>query len=260
MFEFPDIDPVAFSIWRLEVHWYGLMYVLGFLAGWLGLRWRARKPGSPIGPSEVEDLVFYVAVGVFVGGRIGYMLLYNLAGLVENPLSLFFVWQGGMSFHGGLLGVLIAMGLFARRRGHHYFTVADQVAPWIAPGIFFVRVGNFINAELWGRETDVPWAVIYQGEALHPSQLYEATLEGLVLFIVLLLYSAKPRPLMAVSALFLLLYGVFRFAVEFIRVPDNGIYIAWDWLTLGQIYTAPMIVGGIVLLVLAYRRPRRVEA
>jgi phosphatidylglycerol:prolipoprotein diacylglycerol transferase len=254
LFEYPDIDPVAFSLGRLQVHWYGLMYVLGAIAGWLGLRWRAQKPASPIEPSEAEDLVFYVALGVFVGGRIGYMLLYDLAGLVENPLSLFFVWEGGMSFHGGLIGVLLAMGFFARRRGHAYFTITDLIAPWVAPGIFFVRVGNFINAELWGKPTDVPWAVVYQGQALHPSQLYEATLEGLVIFVVLVLYSAKAPPRMAVSGMFLLLYGVFRFSIEFIRVPDEGIYIAWDWLTLGQIYTAPMIVAGIALLALAYRR------
>ena len=230
------------------------MYVLGFIAAWLGLRWRAGKPDSPIAPADVEDLVFYGAVGVFVGGRIGYMLFYNFQGLLENPFSLFFVWEGGMSFHGGLLGVLVAMGLFARRRGQPYFTITDQIAPWIAPGLFFGRIGNFINGELWGGVTDVPWAIVYDGEPRHPSQLYEAALEGLVLFVVLLVYSAKPRPSMAVSGLFLLLYGIFRIGIEFIRVPDSGQYLAWGWLTYGQVYSSPMIIAGVVLLMLAYRR------
>jgi phosphatidylglycerol:prolipoprotein diacylglycerol transferase len=230
------------------------MYVVGFVAAWLGLRWSASKPGCPVAPAAVEDLVFYGAVGVFAGGRIGYMLLYNIAGLVDNPLSLFFVWEGGMSFHGGLLGVLLAMGIYARRHGHGYFAITDLIAPWIPPGLFFVRVANFINGELWGKETDVPWAVVFEGVARHPSQLYEAALEGLVLFAALHLYAARTPPRMAVSGLFLLLYGVFRFSIEFIRVPDNGIYIAWGWLTRGQIYTAPMVIAGVVLVVLAYRR------
>jgi phosphatidylglycerol:prolipoprotein diacylglycerol transferase len=230
------------------------MYVVGFLAGWLGLRWRASRPDCPVGVADVEDLVFYGAIGVFAGGRIGYMLLYNIGGLLQNPLSLFFVWEGGMSFHGGLLGVLLAMGLYARKHGHAYFTITDLIAPWIAPGIFFVRVANFINAELWGKETDVPWAVVWQGIPRHPSQLYEAALEGLVLFIVLLLYSLRTPPRMAISGAFLLLYGTFRFLLEFIRLPDDGIYIAWGWLTRGQIYTAPMVIAGAALILLAYRR------
>jgi len=230
------------------------MYVLAFIAAWLGLRWRAGKPGCPISTADVEDLVFFGAVGVFVGGRVGYMLFYNFPGLLENPLSLFFVWEGGMSFHGGLLGVLAAMGVFARRRRQPYFTITDQIAPWIPPGLFFGRIGNFINGELWGGITDVPWAVVYEGEPRHPSQLYEATLEGLILFAVLLIYSSRPRPTMAVSAIFLLLYGVFRFAIEFIRLPDSGQYLAWGWLTYGQVYSSPMVVAGAVLLMLAYRR------
>ena len=232
------------------------MYVLAFIVFWLGMRWRANKPGSPITASEIEDLVFYGAVGVFVGGRVGYMLFYNLSGLISNPLSLFFVWEGGMSFHGGLLGVLLAMWFYARRRQYSYFTITDQITPWIPPGLFFGRLGNFINGELWGGVTNVPWAIIYDGELRHPSQLYEALLEGLVLFAVLLLFTVRPRPRMAASGLFLLLYGVFRIAIEFIRVPDGGEYLAFNWLTYGQVYSTPMIVGGIVLLILAYRRPQ----
>ena len=199
-----------------------------------------------------------MAFGVIAGGRIGYMLFYNLDGLLANPLSLFAIWQGGMSFHGGLIGVIVAMWLFARKVHRPFFAVADFAAPWIAPGLGFGRIGNFINGELWGVETspDAPWAVIVNGVARHPSQLYEAFLEGLVLFVVLFLYARRPRPLMAVSGLFLLLYGVFRFAVEFVRLPDDGIYIAFGWLTRGQLLSAPMIVLGIVFLVLAYRRNR----
>lgn len=240
------------------MHWYGLMYVFGFIAGWLGLRWRSHQPGSPVSPAAVEDLVFYVALGVFVGGRIGYVLFYmvfdDLETLLSQPWTVFFVWRGGMSFHGGLLGVIAAMALFARRRGLTFFAIADYVAPWITPGLFFGRMGNFINGELWGKVTDVPWAFIYRGEARHPNQLYEALLEGVVMFVVLVLYSQKPRPRMAVSGLFLVLYGVFRIGIEFVRVPDNDRYIAWGWLTRGLIYSLPMVIFGAILLILAYRR------
>ncbi len=230
------------------------MYVLGFFSAWLGLRWQSKRPGSPFATKDVEDLVFYGALGVFAGGRIGYMLFYNLPGLIDNPLSLFFVWQGGMSFHGGLLGVLVAMWVYARRHQLDYFLVTDNIAPWIPPGLFFGRMGNFINGELWGKVTTVPWAIVYDGEPRHPNQLYEAALEGIVLFVVLLLVSARPQPRMLVSGLFLLLYGCFRIGIEFIRVPDGGVYLAWDWLTFGQVYSTPMVVAGVALVVLAYRR------
>ena len=257
LFEYPDINPIAFELGPLRVHWYGLMYVLGFVVGWLGLRARARRPDAPVAPARVEDLIFYTAIGVFVGGRVGYMLIYDFPTLVADPLSVFFVWRGGMSFHGGLVGVLLAMAIFARRCGRAFFEITDFVVPWVPPALGFVRIGNFINGELWGKETapEAPWAVIVDGVARHPSQLYEAALEGLVLFVVLLIYSARPRPRMAVSGLFLLLYGAFRFAVEFIRLPDSHIgYLAFGWLTLGQALTAPMIAAGLVLVALAYRR------
>jgi phosphatidylglycerol:prolipoprotein diacylglycerol transferase len=252
---YPDIDPIAISLGPLDVHWYGVMYVFGFIAAWLGLRWRARQPWSPIKPEEVEDLVFYGALGVFVGGRIGYMLFYNLGGFFANPLSIFAIQDGGMSFHGGLLGVIAAMALFAKRRGHTFFTVADFVAPWVPPGLVFGRIGNFINGELWGKVTDVPWAIIYDGAPRHPNQLYEAFLEGIVMFVVLVWWTRKPQPRMAVSGLFLVLYGVFRIGIEFVRVPDDGIYLALGWLTRGIVYSVPMVVLGVVLLALAYRRP-----
>jgi phosphatidylglycerol:prolipoprotein diacylglycerol transferase len=268
LIQYPEMNPVAFSIGPLSVHWYGLMYVLGFIAGWLGLRWRAKQAGGTIQAAEVEDLVFYGALGVFVGGRIGYvlfyMIFYDLDGLLAEPLSIFYIHRGGMSFHGGLLGVLVAMWLFAKRRGYTFFAITDLIAPWIPPGLFFGRVGNFINGELWGGPTDLPWAIVYDGVARHPSQLYEALLEGVVLFAVLVWFSSRPRPRMAVSGLFLLLYGVFRIGVEFVRVPDavDGVvqYLAGGWLTRGMLYSAPMVVAGIILLYLAYRRPRLKEA
>jgi phosphatidylglycerol---prolipoprotein diacylglyceryl transferase len=251
---------VAFKLGPLQVHWYGLMYVLGFAAAWFGVRARARRPDSPVSPSSADDLLFYAALGVFIGGRVGYMLIYDFEGLVADPLSLFFVWRGGMSFHGGLIGVLIAMALFARRAGKTFFEITDFIAPWVPPGLGFVRIGNFINGELWGgpARPGAPWAVVVDGMPRHPSQLYEATLEGLVLFVALFLFSAKPRPRMAVSGLFLLLYGIFRFSVEFVRLPDANLgYLAFGWVTMGQLLTAPMIAAGAVMLVLAYRRDRR---
>jgi phosphatidylglycerol:prolipoprotein diacylglycerol transferase len=257
VFEYPDIDPVAFALGPLQVHWYGLMYVLGFIAGWFGLRARSRRADSPVAPARVEDLLFYIAIGVFVGGRVGYMLIYDFGSLVDDPLRLFYVWRGGMSFHGGLIGVLVMMALFAKRTGQTFFAITDFLAPWVPPALGFVRIGTFINGELWGAQTspDAPWSVVFQGVPRHPTQLYEAFLEGLVMLVVLVWFSAKPRPRMAVSGLFLLLYGLFRFGVEFIRLPDAHIgYEAFGWVTRGQILTAPMIVAGIVLLVLAYRR------
>ncbi len=247
------------------MRWYGLMYLVGFVLGWLGVRYRAKQSGSPVELARCEDLVFYVALGVFIGGRLGSMLFYDLSRLIAEPLSLFRVWEGGMSFHGGLIGVLIAMALFARRIGQPFFAVADFAAPWVPIGLGLGRIGNFINGELWGRATspDAPWAVIVDGIPRHPSQLYEAFLEGVVLFVVLFLYSAKPRPSMAVSGLFLLLYGVFRIAVEFIRLPDEHIgYLALGWLTLGHVLSAPMVLVGAALLWMALRRqpPRAATA
>jgi phosphatidylglycerol:prolipoprotein diacylglycerol transferase len=260
LIQYPEINEVAFRLGPVPVYWYGLMYVLGFAAGWLGLRWRAKQPGSPLHMRDVEDLVFYGALGVLIGGRIGYvlfyMLFYDLDGLLANPLRVFYVQEGGMSFHGGLLGVLFALWLYARKRKFDYFMVSDQIAPWITPGLFFGRIGNFINGELWGGITNVPWAFVVDGEPRHPSQLYEAILEGIVMFVVLVWFSARPRPRMAVSGLFLLLYGVFRIGVEFVRLPDDGAYLAWGWLTRGQLYSAPMVIAGALLLYLAYRRPR----
>jgi phosphatidylglycerol:prolipoprotein diacylglycerol transferase len=247
---------VAFGIGPLQVRWYGLMYLVGFFVAWLGMRSRAKRPWSRIKPEHVDDLVFYGALGAIVGGRVGYMLVYALNDLITNPLSLFAVWEGGMSFHGGLTGVLIAMALYARHIREPFLVVTDFIAPWAPPGFFLVRIGNFINNELWGKPTspDAPWAVIVDGEARHPSQLYEAGLEGIVLFAILWTYSRAPRPAKAVSGLFLLGYGAFRILVEFVRVPDEQLgYLALGWITMGQVLSAPMVIAGVILLVLAYR-------
>jgi phosphatidylglycerol:prolipoprotein diacylglycerol transferase len=252
---YPHFDPVALQIGPLAIRWYGLMYLVGFVGGWYLARRRAQRPDSPVTKAQVDDLVFYVALGVILGGRIGYMVFYGIEQIVSNPLALFRIWEGGMSFHGGLLGVTLALWLYARRNGCSLLALTDFSAPMVPIGLGAGRMGNFINGELWGRPTDVPWAFVVDGEARHPSQLYEAFLEGLVLFVLLWTFSAKPRPRMAVTGLFLTAYGVFRMAVEFVRVPDAHIgYLAFGWLTMGHLLTLPMVIGGIWLMALAYRR------
>ena len=255
----PDFDPVAFSLGPLHVRWYGLMYLLGFLAGWALGRYRASRPNSGWTAAQVDDLVFYIALGVILGGRIGYILFYSFGNFLRDPLALFRVWEGGMSFHGGFLGVLLAMVLFARKHYKGFWPTMDFVAPLIPPGLFFGRIGNFINGELWGRVTDLPWGMVFRqtGDGLprHPSQLYQTALEGVALFLIVWLFSAKPRPAMAVSGVFALSYGVFRFLVEFVRQPDAQLgYLAFGWLTMGQLLSLPLIAVGIILLALAYRR------
>lgn len=261
MFTFPEIDPIIFSIGFIKIRWYGLMYVIAFLAAWWLARRRCTRHDSIVTAEQVDDLIFYGMLGVILGGRIGYSLVYGWSELISDPLYLFKITEGGMSFHGGLVGVMVAMWLYGRKIGHSMLEVTDFVAPLVPLGLGFGRIGNFINGELWGKETTVPWGVLYQGRVLHPSQLYEAVLEGFLLFAVLWWYSSKPRPTMAVSGLFLLGYGVGRFIVEFYRVPDQhmgeGGYVLLDWLTTGQILTMPMIIGGALLMVFAYQREGR---
>lgn len=260
MLTYPDIDPVAFAIGDLKIRWYGIMYVLGFLGAWYMMRLRARSGSSRFTTAHVEDLIFYGVLGVIIGGRLGSMFFYNFDQLARDPLSIIRVWEGGMSFHGGLLGVLFAMWLFARRRGFAFWQVVDFIAPVVPIGLGAGRIGNFINGELWGKTTDVPWAFVVDGVARHPSQLYEAVLEGLVMFVVLWLYSARERPMMAVSGLFAVLYGVFRIGVEFVRLPDADIgYLAFGWLTMGQLLSLPLLLAGVVLLYLAYTRNKTSE-
>jgi len=197
-------------------------------------------------------------MGVILGGRLGYALFYDLPAYLAEPLKILRVWEGGMSFHGGLIGVMLATWLFGRRNGKSFFQLMDFIAPLVPIGLGAGRIGNFINAELWGKVTDVPWAMVFPNggpDPRHPSQLYQFALEGVALFVILWLYSRKPRPTMAVSGLFAICYGIFRFIVEFVRVPDAQLgYLAWNWLTMGQVLCLPMILGGIGLMVWAYRR------
>ncbi|WP_455204933.1 prolipoprotein diacylglyceryl transferase [Kaarinaea lacus] len=263
MLTFPEFDPVAVHIGPLKVHWYGLMYLVGFLGGWwLGMV-RAKKPNSGWTPEQISDMLFYVALGVVLGGRIGYTLFYALDKFISDPLMLFRVWEGGMSFHGGFLGVIVAMLLFKRKHHKTFFGVMDFIAPLVTIGLGAGRLGNFINGELWGRTTDVPWGMVFPHAGLeprHPSQLYQFLLEGLLLFLILWFFSAKPRPRMAVSGLFALCYGLFRFFVEFFRQPDahmgDGGFIAFGWLTMGQLLSLPMVLLGVGLLWWAYRHPQ----
>ncbi|MFC0226248.1 prolipoprotein diacylglyceryl transferase [Serratia aquatilis] len=277
--EFPKFDPVIFSIGPVSLHWYGLMYLVGFVfAMWLAVR-RANKPGSGWTKDEVENLLYAGFLGVFVGGRVGYVLFYNLPLFLENPLYLFKVWDGGMSFHGGLMGVILVMLWFARRTKRTFFQVSDFMAPLIPFGLGAGRLGNFINGELWGRvTTDTPWAMLFPGSRTediaiaaadpnllpllnqygvlprHPSQLYEMVLEGIVLFIILNLFIRKPRPMGAVSGLFLIGYGAFRIIVEAFRQPDAQLGLFEGFVSMGQILSVPMVIAGILMMVWAYRR------
>lgn len=248
----PQIDPVAFSIGQLQLRWYGLMYLFGFALGWALGRWRASRPGSGWRPADVDDLLTCVMLGIILGGRLGYVLFYDLPAYIHDPMEILRIWNGGMSFHGGLLGVLGAFWYFARSRGRSFLEVSDFVAPLVPQGLFFGRLGNFINGELWGKVSDAPWAMVFPGggpQPRHPSQLYEALLEGLVLFVMVWIYSSKPRRVGAVSGLFALGYGVFRFLVEFVRMPDVQLgYLAFGWLTMGQVLCLPLILVGLWLL------------
>jgi phosphatidylglycerol---prolipoprotein diacylglyceryl transferase len=260
MLTYPGFNKIAFEIGPLfgfgplRIYWYGIMYLLGFAAAWWLGRRRAARSDSTWSRSDVDDLVFFAMIGVILGGRVGYVLFYGLPFWAADAWYPLRIWEGGMSFHGGLLGVAVALTLFAWRRGRHPGDVYDFTAPLPALGLFFGRLGNFINGELWGKATSVPWGLRVNGEVRHASQLYEAFLEGLLLFAVLWWYTSRPRPRLAPSGLFLLLYGVARFLVEFVRVPDEHIgYLAGGWLTEGQLLSAPMIIAGAALLVWAYR-------
>lgn len=258
MLTYPHIDPVAIALGPIKVHWYGLMYLFGFIAVYLLGQHRAKQTWSAIKPEAIEDLVTWGAIGVILGGRIGYILFYNFAEFINNPIVLFKIWQGGMSFHGGMLGVFIAMYFFAKKQNCTLFQLTDIIAPIAPIGLGLGRIGNFINSELWGRPSDIPWAMVFPNGGdipRHPSQLYEAFLEGLLLFIILWFYSQKPRATMATTGLALCLYGCFRFLAEFFRMPDAHLgFIALDWLTMGQLLSTPMMMIGALMLYFANRK------
>ena len=246
-----DWDPVAFAIGPVRIYWYGLMYVLGFAGFWaLGVR-HARRAHTAVAPEQVGDLLFYGALGAIIGGRLGSALFYHSDHLLADPWMILRIWEGGMSFHGGLIGVLVAIWLCQRKQNIGWLTAVDFCAPMVPIGLFFGRIGNFINGELWGRPTDLPWGVIFPTagpEPRHPSQLYEAALEGIVLFAVLWWFARKPRAVGAVAAVFAIGYSIVRFAVEFVRLPDAHLgYLAFGWLTMGQLLCIPLALVGVAL-------------
>lgn len=257
MMTFPLIDPIIVQIGPLAIRWYGMMYLLGFLAAYLLIRHLAKMRGVALDSDGVSDLLFQCVIGVVLGGRLGYVLFYNPAEYLRNPLEALAIWQGGMSFHGGLLGVVIAALLFCRRRKLPVLLTGDILVASATIGLGFGRLGNFINAELWGRVTDVPWAMVFPGAGplpRHPSQLYEACLEGLVLFVILYLLhrlsSAEGVPFFT----FFAGYGLFRFLIEFFREPDAHLGFLWGGASMGQLLSLPMILFGTAGIIWALQR------
>ncbi len=264
MLTYPEIDPIAFSFGPLTVHWYGLTYLFAFASAWWLAIKRCEQPWSPINKSQVEDLVVYGALGVVLGGRLGYVFFYNLEHFLQDPLWLVRIWEGGMSFHGGLLGVAVAVWLYSRRVQTSFLRLGDFVVLMVPLGLGFGRLGNFIGQELWGRAADVPWAMVFprdpQGVPRHPSQLYEFALEGLLLFVLIFWFSKKQRPVSSVGGLFLVGYGCARFFVEFFREPDA--HIGFDllgWMSRGQLLCIPMILIGLTLVAWAYSREAKIS-
>jgi len=257
MITYPEIDPVIISIGFLKIRWYGLMYLIGFVVAILLAKARTKKTWSPVKYSEVDDLIFYCMLGVILGGRLGYVIFYGWHQLISDPLYIFRIMEGGMSFHGGLIGVIAALWLYGRKIDKDMITMMDFVAPIVPLGLGFGRIGNFINGELWGKPTNVAWSFKVNGVSLHATQLYEAFLEGLVLFLILWIFTDKERPKMQSSAVFLMGYGIFRFFIEFYRVPDAHLnYLAFGWVTMGQILTAPMIIIGMTMFILANNKEK----
>lgn len=254
---FPQIDPVIFSIGPLAVRWYGMMYLLGFVGGYFVMCHVARLRDYPITKEQISDLLFYGVIGVVAGGRLGYTLFYNAEYYLSRPWEILYVWEGGMSFHGGLLGVVAILLFYCTKRKFSLLMVADLVVVAVPIGLGFGRIGNFINAELWGRVTDLPWGVIFPNggpQPRHPSQLYEAGLEGVLLFIIIYaLHRLKVRAGIAVFS-FLSLYGLFRFLVEFVRQPDAHLGFLWGGATMGQLLSFPMILAGCAGLIVILKK------
>jgi phosphatidylglycerol:prolipoprotein diacylglycerol transferase len=259
MLVYPHINPIALQLGPLAIHWYGLMYMAGFLTFlWLGRKRIVTLNCTQITNKTLDDLLFYGVLGVILGGRLGEVLFYNPGYYLSNPLKILAVWEGGMSFHGGFLGVLVAMAVFAYQQKLRWLELMDFIAPLVPPGLAFGRLGNFINGELWGRPTDAPWGMVFShvdNLPRHPSQLYEFALEGVLLFILLWFYARKPRPTGAVSGLFLIGYGSFRFLGEFTRNPDDGIFGLMTFgISMGQWLSLPMVVIGILMMSWSMRR------
>ncbi len=259
MIVLPDFDPVALHLGPLQVHWYGLAYLVGIVGAILLGRWRARQPHSPVSRSAVFDLVLFCALGAIIGGRLGYVVFYHFWEYAADPIAVLKIWEGGMSFHGGLLGAICGILVFGKKNAIPLLKLTDFLAPLCAVGLFFGRLANFVNQELWGRPTEVSWAVVFPVDPLklarHPSQLYEAALEGLILFLIVWIYSAKPRVSGAVSGVFLSGYGTFRIFVEFFREPDvvPG-FVIGDWGTMGHILSVPVLLTGIALIITSTRK------
>lgn len=260
MWHYPNLDPVAISLGPISIHWYAISYLVGIGLVWWTLGYRNRHYASGYSDEEVSDLVFFAVLGVLLGGRIGYMLFYGMENLLANPASALRVWEGGMSFHGGLIGVLLGVLWFARKTGRTFFQITDFIAPSIPIALGCGRIGNFINAELPGRVTEVPWGLVYPGEvvARHPSSLYQAMLEGPVLFALLWVFAMKPRPVMAVSGLFLVGYGLLRIFSEIFRLPDSHLgFVLFDQVTQGQLLSLPMVLLGAGFIAYSYYQPKQ---
>jgi phosphatidylglycerol---prolipoprotein diacylglyceryl transferase len=261
MLVYPQFNPIALKIGPLAIHWYGLMYMAGFLTFlWLGRKRIVMLKHTQLTNKLLDDLLFYGVLGVIIGGRLGEVLFYNPGYYFANPLKIFAVWEGGMSFHGGFLGVMVAMALFARQHQLRWLELMDFIAPLVPPGLAFGRLGNFINGELWGRPTNLPWGMVFpkvDNLPRHPSQLYEFALEGVLLFAIMWIYARKPRPVGAVSGLFLIGYGSFRFIAEFARNPDDGIFGLMTFgVSMGQWLSLPMVLAGIAMMVWSLRRAK----
>lgn len=249
MLTYPQFNPIALSLGPLQIHWYGLMYLIGFILAGIVAKYRVKRLNLGWSDEQIGDLIFYAAIGLIIGGRCGYMIFYGWQELLEDPLSLFKIWQGGMSFHGGLLGGLIALLVFAKTQHKSFLEITDFTAPMVPLGLAAGRLGNFINGELWGRVTSMPWGMVFphvDQQARHPSQLYELGLEGIFLFICIFIYSLKPRTRGYPTALFLILYSLCRFFVEYFREPDVQLgFLFHSWLTMGQLLTIPVFLLGI---------------
>lgn len=260
MFTFPQFNPVVISLGPLSIHWYGVMYIIAFGGAWVLASYRRNMKPNQWSTDQISDLIFYGAIGAVVGGRLGSVFFYNFDRFLEDPLWVFRVWEGGMSFHGGLLGVGVAFYFYSKSLRKGFWETIDFIVPFVPFGLGAGRIGNFIGGELWGRPTDVPWGMVFPHVdqlPRHPSQLYEVALEGVALFILLWWFSSNPRPRLAVSGVFALGYGSFRFFIEFFREPDQQIgFIAFEWLTMGQLLSVPMAAGGILLLFLSYNKQK----